>query len=192
DSRTVWFRGVGMEDGRNPYYQHFYKASLDGGDAMLLTPEDANHTVTLSPDGTYFVDSYSTPTVPPVTVLRAGDDGRTIATVASADDSRLRATGWVPPTPITVTARDGRTTLYGMMFTPTDLDPSKKYPVVNYIYPGPQTGSVRGRSFTAARTDHQALAELGFVVVRSEEHTSELQSREKLVWRFLLEKIRQR
>ena len=165
DSRTVWFRGVGMEDGRNPYYQHFYKASLDGGDATLLTPEDANHTVTLSPDGTYFVDSYSTPTVPPVTVLRASDDGRTIATVASADDSRLRATGWVPPTPITVTARDGRTTLYGMMFTPTDLDPSKKYPVVNYIYPGPQTGSVRGRSFTAARIDHQALAELGFVVV---------------------------
>ena len=165
DSRTVWFRGVGMEDGRNPYYQHFYKASLDGGDATLLTPEDANHTVTMSPDGTYFVDSYSTPTVPPVTVLRASDDGRTIATVASADDSRLRATGWVPPPPITVTARDVRTTLYGMMFTPTDLDPSKKYPVVNYIYPGPQTGSVRGRSFTAARIDHQALAELGFVVV---------------------------
>jgi dipeptidyl-peptidase-4 len=164
-TRTVWFRGVGMEDGRNPYYQHFYRASLDGGDARLLTPEDANHTVTLSPDGSYFVDSYSTPTVPPVTVLRASDDGRTIATIARADDSRLRATGWVPPTPITVTARDGRTTLYGLMFKPTDLDPSKKYPVVNYIYPGPQTGSVRGRSFSPARVDHQALAELGFVVV---------------------------
>ncbi|KGM54912.1 peptidase S9 [Lysobacter arseniciresistens ZS79] len=164
-SRTLWFRGVGMEDGRNPYYQHFYKVGFDGGEPVLLTPEDANHTVTLSPDGKHFVDAYSTPTVPPVTVLRASDDGRTLATIARADDSRLRATGWVPPTPITVTARDGRTTLYGMMFKPTGLDPSKKYPVVNYIYPGPQTGSVRGRSFTPARIDHQALAELGFVVV---------------------------
>ena len=165
ETRTIWFRGVGMEDGRNPYYQHFYKVGFDGGEPQLLTPEDANHTVTLSPDGTHFVDAYSTPTVAPVTVLRDSTDGSVVAEVARADDSRLRATGWMPPTPITVTARDGRTTLYGMMFTPTDLDPSKKYPVVNYIYPGPQTGSVRGRSFTAARIDHQTLAELGFVVV---------------------------
>ncbi|MGQ4582314.1 DPP IV N-terminal domain-containing protein [Lysobacter sp. F60174L2] len=165
DTRTIWFRGVGMEDGRNPYYQHFYKVGFDGGDAQLLTPEDANHTITMSPDGKHFVDAYSTPTVPPVTVLRDSADGRIVAEVARADDSRLRATGWVPPTPITVTARDGKTTLYGMMFKPTDLDTSKKYPVVNYIYPGPQTGSVRGRSFTPARSDHQALAELGFIVI---------------------------
>ena len=165
ETRTIWFRGVGMEDGRNPYYQHFYKVGFDGGEPQLLTPEDANHTVTLSPDGTHFVDAYSTPTVAPVTVLRDSTDGSVVAEVARADDSRLRATGWVPPTPITVTARDGKTTLYGMMFKPTDFDASKQYPVVNYIYPGPQTGSVRGRSFTPARIDHQALAELGFVVV---------------------------
>src|SRR5690606_15042868 len=165
DTRTIWFRGVGMEDGRNPYYQHFYKVGFDGAAPQLLTPEDANHTITLSPDGKHFVDAYSTPTVAPVTVLRDSADGRTVAEVARADDSRLRATGWVPPTPITVTARDGKTTLYGMMFKPTDLDTSKKYPVGNYIYPGPQTGSVRGRSFTPARSDHQALAELGFIVV---------------------------
>jgi dipeptidyl aminopeptidase/acylaminoacyl peptidase len=71
----------------------------------------------------------------------------------------------VPPTPITVKARDGKTTLYGMMFKPTNFDPSKKYPIVDYIYPGPQTGSVRGRSFLASRGDNQALAELGFIVV---------------------------
>ncbi|MGY0799859.1 DPP IV N-terminal domain-containing protein [Lysobacter sp. A286] len=165
ETRTVWFRGVGMEDGRNPYYQHFYKVGFDGGEPVLLTPEDANHTVTLSTDGTYFVDAYSTPSMPPVTLLRRADDGSTIAEIARADDSRLRAIGWVPPTPITVTARDGKTTLYGLMFTPTDLDESRKYPVVNYIYPGPQTGSVRGRSFSAARSDHQALAELGFIVI---------------------------
>src|SRR5690606_32615804 len=102
-----------------------------------LTPEDADHAITLSPDGTYFVDAWSTPTTPPVTVLRDSDDGRTIATIATADDSRLRATGWVPPTPFTVKARDGETELHGLLFKPTDLDDTAKYPVVNYIYPGP-------------------------------------------------------
>src|SRR3546814_5076477 len=72
-TRTVWFRGVGMEDGRNPYYQHFYKVSLDGGEPMLLTPEDADHKVTLSPDGTYFIDTYSTTDTAPVTLLRSRD-----------------------------------------------------------------------------------------------------------------------
>lgn len=165
DTRTIWFRGVGMEPGRNPYYQHFYKVGFDGGEPVLLTPEDADHAITLSPDGTYFVDAWSTPTTPPVTVLRDSDDGSTIATIATADDSRLRATGWVPPTPFTVKARDGETELHGLMFMPAHLDENRKYPVVNYIYPGPQTGSVRGRSFSVARSDHQALAELGFIVV---------------------------
>ncbi|MCX7512588.1 S9 family peptidase [Frateuria hangzhouensis] len=164
-TRTVWFRGVGRTDGVNPYYQQFFKVSLDGGKPTLLTPEAANHEITLSPEGDAFVDSYSTPTTPPVTVLRDSGDGHTLATVAKADISRLRAAGWVPPTPITVKARDGKTDLYGMMFKPTRFDPHKKYPIVDYIYPGPQTGSVRGRNFLSARGDHQALAELGFIVV---------------------------
>jgi dipeptidyl aminopeptidase/acylaminoacyl peptidase len=88
-----------------------------------------------------------------------------IASVAKADISRLKAAGWVPPIPITVKARDGKTALYGMMFKPTSFDPHKKYPVIDYVYPGPQTGSVRGRSFLASRGDHQAMAELGFIVV---------------------------
>ena len=67
--------------------------------------------------------------------------------------------------PITVKARDGKTDLYGLMYVPTNLDSTKKYPIINHIYPGPQTGSVGGRSFNAARGDAQALAELGFVVV---------------------------
>ena len=164
-SRSVWFRGVGRSAGVDPYYQQFFKVSLDGGEPSLLTPEAADHTITLSPDGTYFVDAYSTPVQPPVTLLRRAGDGSTVATVATADISRLEAAGWVPPVPFTVKARDGKTDLYGMMFKPTDFDPAKKYPVVDYVYPGPQTGSVRGRSFSAARSDHQALAELGFVVV---------------------------
>ena len=169
-SRMVWFRGVGREpavDGqhRDPYFQHFYKVSLDGGTPALLTPEDADHEVTLSPEGTYFVDAYSTPVTPPVTVLRRSDDGSIVTTVAKADIKRLQAAGWTPPMPFTVNARDGMTALYGLMFKPSRFDPARKYPVVDYIYPGPQTGSVGSRSFNAARVDHQALAELGFIVV---------------------------
>jgi len=169
-SRTLWFRGVGRERGTqsksvDPYYQQFYKVGLDSGAAVLLTPEPADHKVTLSPDGLRFVDSYSTPSTPPVTVLRSSADGSVTSDIARADITRLRANGWQPPEPITVKARDGRTDLYGLMFKPTHFDASKKYPIIDYIYPGPQTGSVGSRSFSAARSDHQALAELGFIVV---------------------------
>lgn len=164
-TRTVWFRGVGRTAGLNPYYQQFWKVSLDGGAPTLLTPEPSDHTVALSPDGKLFVDAYSTTTVPPVTVLRSAVDGKDVAPIAKADISRLKAAGWVPPEPFMVKARDGKTDLYGIMFKPSNFDPSKKYPIVNYIYPGPQTGSVRGRSFLAAHGDNQSLAELGFIVV---------------------------
>ena len=131
---------------------------------MLLTPEDGDHQVTMSPDGKYFIDTFSKPDTPPVTVLR--DTNRLdIATLEKTDVSRLSAAGWKPPTRITVKSRDSKWDLYGLMFTPTNLDPKKKYPVVNYIYPGPQGGGVGSRSFSASRSDHQALAELGFIVV---------------------------
>ncbi|MDE2271350.1 MAG: DPP IV N-terminal domain-containing protein [Xanthomonadaceae bacterium] len=164
-TRTLWFVATGRTPGMNPYYRQLFKVDIDTGKTVLLTPEDADHTITMSPDGKYFVDAYSTPTAPPVTVLRDARDGHVIATVAKADISRLKAAGWVPPIPFTVKARDGKTTLYGMMFKPTDFDSAKKYPIIDYVYPGPQTGSVRGRSFHAARGDNQALAELGFIVV---------------------------
>ncbi|RAP58117.1 S9 family peptidase [Oleiagrimonas sp. MCCC 1A03011] len=164
-NRELWFVGVGRTSGVNPYYRQFWKVSLDGGKPVLLTPEDADHDITMSKDGTYFVDRYSTPTTPPVTVLRSSADGHVIATIAKTDISRLKAAGWVPPVPFTVKARDGKTTLYGMMFKPANFDPHKKYPIVDYIYPGPQTGSVRGRNFLASRGDNQALADLGFVVI---------------------------
>jgi len=164
-TRTIWFRGVGKEAGVDPYYQQFYKIGFDGKHQTLLTPEKADHTISLSDDGRYFVDAYSTPTTAPVTVLRDANDGHTLSDVAKADISRLTATGWKPPQPFTVKGRDGKTDLYGLMFKPTHFDPNKKYPIVDYVYPGPQTGSVGSRSFSAARVDHQALAELGFIVV---------------------------
>ena len=163
-SRVIFFEANGREAGRDPYFSHFYRVNFDGTGLTLLTPEDGNHQISLSPDGRYFVDNFSKPDVPPVAVLR-DMDGKMIATLETADVSRLRAAGWKPPTPVKVKSRDGRWDLYGLMFTPTNLDAKKKYPIVNYIYPGPQGGGVGGRSFTASRSDHQALAELGFVVV---------------------------
>ena len=163
-ARTIYFMGQGKEAGRDPYFQHLYRIGFDGKGQTLLTPENANHVITASPDGKYFVDSYSTPVTPPVTVLRDAS-GKVLQTVERTDISKLVAAGWKPPTPFTVKGRDGKTDIYGLMFTPSNLDSTKKYPIIDYIYPGPQSGSVGGRSFSPARGDHQALAELGFVVV---------------------------
>nr|WP_239537532.1 S9 family peptidase [Dyella mobilis] len=164
-TRTVWFRAVGRASGVNPYYQQFWKVSLDGGQPVLLTPEPADHLISMSDDGKYFVDSYSTTSTPPVAVLRDANDGRVVSTVAKADITRLLATGWQPPEQFTVKARDGKTDLYGLMFKPTHFDPQKKYPIVDYVYPGPQTGSVDSFAFRPSHYDNQSLAELGFVVV---------------------------
>jgi dipeptidyl-peptidase 4 len=163
-ARTIYFVGVGKEADRDPYFQHFYSVRFDGTGLKLLTPENADHTVRVSPDGRYFVDSYSTPTQPRTTVVRSSD-GKAVMEVAKQDISKLLAYGWVPPTPIKVKARDGKTDLYGLMFKPTHFDAAKKYPIVNNVYPGPQTGSCGGRGFMAAHGDMQALAELGFIVV---------------------------
>src|SRR6185437_3782885 len=140
------------------------RIDMDGKHLKRLTPENADHDITLSTSGKYFIDNYSTPDTPPVSVLR-NTEGKTLVELGKADISKLLATGWKPPTPIIVKARDGSTDLYGLLYKPTNLDPSKKYPIVNKIYPGPQTGSVGGRGFNAGRGDQQALAELGFVVV---------------------------
>ncbi|MFT4179324.1 MAG: DPP IV N-terminal domain-containing protein [Thermomonas sp.] len=163
-SRTLWIEGVGREAGRDPYFVHYYKVGLDGGEVTLLTPENANHAITASQDGKHFVDVYSTIDTAPVAVLRDGD-GKQVAELARADLTRLKAAGWVAPESFTVKARDGKTDLYGQMFKPSSFDASKKYPIVTYIYPGPQVGSVRSRSFVPAHGDHQALAELGFIVI---------------------------
>jgi dipeptidyl-peptidase 4 len=164
DARVLYFLGVGREPNRDPYFQFLYRVNMDGKGLTLLTPENANHEITLSPSGKYFVDSYSKPDAPQVAVVRDAT-GKLLGTLEKADISKLLSVGWKPPVPITVKARDRQTDLYGLMFQPTNLDPNKKYPIVNHIYPGPQTGSVGSRSFTAARGDCQALAELGFIVV---------------------------
>jgi dipeptidyl aminopeptidase/acylaminoacyl peptidase len=163
ENRMLYFTGAGREPG-DPYFQYFYSMGIDGGEIQLLTPDSANHTVTLSESGRYFVDSYSTPTIPPVTVVR-DIRGRERMKLEEADISALVAMGWQPPIPFTTKARDGETDLYGLMYRPTSFDPNAMYPILNYLYPGPQSGSVGSRSFNASRSDKQAIAELGFVVV---------------------------
>ncbi|HEY4110059.1 S9 family peptidase [Puia sp.] len=164
--REIYFMAVGREPGC-PYFNHFYKVGFDGKKLQLLTPEEGNHTVALSPSGDYFVDSWSTPETPPVAVLRNAE-GKVVTPLEKADVSRLVAAGWQAPKLFSVKAHDGKTDIYGLLFTPKHLDSTKKYPIIDYIYPGPQGGSVGNWGFAASRNDNQALAELGFIVVEIE------------------------
>lgn len=174
--RTIFFQGGGREKGRNPYYSHLYKVGFDGKNLALLTPDDGHHDITWSPSENYFIDTYSKADVPQVSVLR-DTTGKSLVNLEKTDVSRLAAAGWKPPIPITVKARDNQTDIYGVMYVPTNLDPGKKYPIVNNIYPGPQGGSVGYWGFTPASGDSQALAELGFVVVKIEGTCNPLRSK---------------
>ncbi len=162
-NRTLYFMACGTQP-ENPYFSQFYKIGFDGKNLTLLSPGAGTHQINFSPSENYFIDSYSKPDVPTVTVLR-DMNGKQITELEKTNVSRLKATGWKPPTPITVKASDGKTDLYGLMFTPSNIDPKMKYPVIDYIYPGPQGGSVGSWGFSASRGDNQSLAELGFVVV---------------------------
>lgn len=168
--RVVYFTALGREAGRDPYYAHLYSVSLDGGEPVLLTPEDADHAIRFSPCGAYFLDTYSRVDLPPTTVLRAAD-GREVARLEEADASLLLEAGWRLPERFSAKARDGVTDIYGVIFRPSSFDPGQSYPVIDNIYAGPQVNQAptsfadlaRGRA--TGFWQAQALAELGFVVV---------------------------
>ena len=161
--RILYFTVAGREP-ENPYFNQLYRVGFDGSHPELLTPEAGNHTISFSPGEDYFIDTYSKPDVASVSVLR-NLQGKVVASLEKEDVSRLAATGWKPPIPFSVKAHDGSTDIYGLLFTPEKLDASRKYPIIDYIYPGPQGGSVGSWNFAASRGDNQALAELGFVVM---------------------------
>ena len=163
--RLVWFTAIGREPGRDPYLRHVYRVGLDGGTPRLLTPEDADHAVSFSPTGTWFVDTYSRPHIEPVSVLRRASDGSVAMELERADISRLLATGWRRPEPFRAKARDGTTDVYGLVWWPSGLDTTKTYPVVEQIYTGPH-GFFVPKTFSAYRSTAQTIAELGFVVVQ--------------------------
>ena len=164
-ARTITYLAQGRQSGQDPYLEHAYRTSLDGKTPQVaLTPEVGQHTVKLSPDGKWIVDMYSTADTPPVSVLRDAK-GKIVLNLEQADISKLVVTGWKPPMLFSVKAADGKTDIYGQLYRPSNFDASKKYPIINNAYPGPQSGSVGGRGFSASHGDKQALAELGFVVV---------------------------
>lgn len=164
-ARRLLYLAVGKNPAEDPYFEHLYTTDLSGRNTRHLTPDVATHAVTISDDGSVFVDIASSPTSPQVTTLRDTRSGQILMPIAQQDISALLSTGWKPLSPITVKARDGQTNLFGYMWKPTAFDPTKKYPVVDYIYPGPQVGSCGSRNFSAAHGDNQALADLGFIVL---------------------------
>jgi dipeptidyl aminopeptidase/acylaminoacyl peptidase len=166
-NRVLYFTATNKVKGEDPYYVNYFRVDLDGKHQRLLTPEVATHEVTVAGDGTTFVDVYSTVDTPQTAVVR-DNAGKVLVTLAKQDISQLLAAGWKAPERVEVLARDGKTPLYGILFKPTSFDATKKYPVADYVYPGPQDGScsVFGPpGFEASRGDLQALADLGFAVV---------------------------
>ncbi len=165
----IYFTAGGREGG-NPYYQYLYRVQFDGNDLKLLTPGQADHAISLSPDLTCFIDAYSRADLPTTTVLRSMD-GAILMHLTTADDSDLRRKGWSPAERFTVTARDEKTYLYGLMFRPTNFDSTKKYPVIDVVYPGPYK-IVTETAYPASLTWNsklywtcQMLSELGYIVV---------------------------
>lgn len=161
--RTIYFEGYGKEKDRNPYYTFLYKAGIDGNGATLLTPEDAHHSLVASKTGKYFVDNYSRVDLEPRSVLR-DNKGKVIMELAKPDLNRLYEMGWKMPERFVVKARDGVTDLYGVMWKPFDFDSAKTYPIVSYVYPGPQMEAMT-LGFSATASYNVPLAQLGVIVV---------------------------
>jgi dipeptidyl aminopeptidase/acylaminoacyl peptidase len=161
-NRTIYFEASGMDPDEDPYYVHGYRIGFDGTGLTPLSPAKADHTLNYSPDGKYYVDTYSRLDLAPVMELHRAADASLALAVDSADDSKLRAAGWQPAEPFHAAGRDGKTQIWGVIHRPLDFDPNKKYPVVEDIYAGPQ-GSFVPKSFTSRI---EPLTALGFVVVQ--------------------------
>jgi dipeptidyl aminopeptidase/acylaminoacyl peptidase len=163
-ARQVYFLASGREQGEDPYLTHLYVVNFDGTRLRLLTPENANHTVAISPNGKFFVDNYSRPDLPGASVLRNCADGQVVLPLEQTDAELLLKTGWKFPESFQGKGRDGKTDIYGLIWRPSNLDPAKKHPVIEQIYTGPQ-GFFVPKTFAAHRSPAQAVAELGFIVV---------------------------
>jgi dipeptidyl aminopeptidase/acylaminoacyl peptidase len=162
-NRQVYFLASGREKNEDPYLTHLYRAGFDGKGLQLLTPENANHTVSFSADGKFFVDSYSRVDLPGQSVLRRADNGAEVKVLEKADFSELTQASWKFPEPFQGKALDGTTDIYGLIWRPSNFDASKKYPIVEHVYTGPQGFFVP--KTIAASLRLQSVAELGFIVV---------------------------
>lgn len=162
--RKIIFTASGKEEG-DPYFIHYYTVNFDGSGLRKLTEGYGNHNASFSPDRKYFVDTWSTVDTPPVAVLRKTLTGAEVMKLEEADISELKAAGWRAPEVFTSKARDGETDIWGIIIRPVDFDPSKKYPVIEYIYAGPHSSFVP-KSFRSYLGNMNSLAELGFILVQ--------------------------
>ena len=164
EKRQVYFRAGGMDPDQDPYFVHAYCLNFDGTGLTALTEGGGNHSISYSSDMAYYLDTWSRVDLPPRTELRGTSDRKIIMEVEKADIRRLVEAGWKPPEAFAAKGRDGRTDVWGIIIRPMDFDPSKKYPVVEYIYAGPH-GSHVPKSFSPCPR-MQPLAEMGFIVVQ--------------------------
>jgi dipeptidyl aminopeptidase/acylaminoacyl peptidase len=164
DKRQIWFQASGMNLGQDPYLIHYYRINFDGTGLVALTEGNGNHHIQFSPDRTYLIDTYSRVDLPPVHELRRVADGKLVCELEKADISGLKATGWEAPEVFVSKGRDGKTDIWGIICRPRNLDPRKKYPVIESIYAGPQ-GSFVPKTFSPVRR-FSSLTDLGFIVVQ--------------------------
>src|SRR5579862_935114 len=164
-NKAIFFEASGREAGLNPYFRLSYRVGIDGKGVRLLTPENANHEVSYSPDMKYMVDNISSPDSPTASVLRETQTGKIVRVLSVADVEQLRSMHYRYPETFTATARDGLTTIYGVIYKPTNFDSLKKYPVIDQTYTGPHTHMFPESFVSSLARSNQALAELGFVVV---------------------------
>ena len=167
----------GAASGEDPYFIHYYRIRFDGSDMTDLTPSVGNHRAVFSDDYNYLVDTWSTVAEAPQTVLRSAKDGSVVRELQKADISRLVEAGWQAPEVFVAPGRDGKTNMWGVIARPTNFDPTKKYPIVEYIYQGPGDQYVP-KSFQAFNYYMTPLAELGFIVVMVDGMGTSFRSRE--------------
>lgn len=161
----IYFSASGMNKNEDPYLVHYYKIGMDGKNMVALTPEEGNHSVQYTHDFRYLLDTYSKVDQAPVTVVRDAQTGKLLKTLEKADISTLKKHGWQQPEVFVAKGRDGKTDMWGIIQRPTNFDPNRKYPVIEYIYAGPGD-AYTPKSFMAYNWYTTSLAELGFIVVQ--------------------------
>lgn len=161
-ARVLYFLACGREPGEDPYYTHLYRVGLDGSGLRPLDKGDASHQPSMNDSARFFVDTFSRVDAAPRSELR-DTAGNLLLELEATDVTALLAAGFKYPEPFKVKADDGVTDLYGVMYKPFDFDPNAKYPIIAYVYPGPQTESV-SKTFVP-RSQSLNLAQLGFVVI---------------------------
>ena len=162
---VIYFSASGMNPKEDPYLTHYYRIGIDGKGLTCLTPEEGQHEAVFSKDFAYLVDTYSMVNQAPVTVLRSTSDGKLTATIEKADISTLTANGWNAPEVFVAKGRDGKTDIWGIIQRPTNFDPKRSYPIIEYIYSGPGS-AYTPKSFIPYNWNMSSLAELGFIVVQ--------------------------